>query len=83
MESDNQSRAGLVLSLFRRGQTDGGRGRNGKGGSANPGNVVLLAGAAYWYAAQNDGAKALELGQKAVAAEPRYIVRRTSLLPAA
>src|SRR5204863_5817692 len=40
---------------------------------ANPGNVILLAGAAYWYAAHNDGDKAVEYAQKAIAADPRFI----------
>ena len=40
---------------------------------ANPGNVILLAGAAYWYAAHNEGVKAVELAQKAIDSDPRFI----------
>ncbi|MEP7211770.1 MAG: tetratricopeptide repeat protein [Acidobacteriota bacterium] len=72
-ETDNQSRAGLVLSLFDAGKRAEAEAEMAKALEANSGNVVLLAGAAYWYAAQNNGAKAVELGKQAVAAEPRYI----------
>jgi tetratricopeptide (TPR) repeat protein len=70
---DNQSRAGLVLSLFDAGKRAEAESEMATALEANPNNVVLLAGAAYWYAAQNEGAKAVDLGQRAAAAEPRYI----------
>jgi tetratricopeptide (TPR) repeat protein len=35
-------------------------------------NLPLLVGAAYWYAARGEGARALELAERAVALEPRY-----------
>jgi tetratricopeptide (TPR) repeat protein len=41
--------------------------------AANPKNFILLAGAAYWYAAHNDAGKAVDLAQKAIAVEPRYV----------
>ena len=40
---------------------------------ANPGNVILLAGAAYWYAAHSEPDRAIELSQQAITAEPRYV----------
>ena len=38
----------------------------------NANNLPLLVGAAYFYAAKTDGAKAVDLAQKALAIEPRY-----------
>ncbi len=35
--------------------------------------MILLAGAAYWYASKGLGDKAVELAEKAVAREPRYV----------
>lgn len=39
---------------------------------ANPKNLVLLVGAAYWYAANGKPEKAVDYANKAVAVEPRY-----------
>ncbi|MFN6962574.1 MAG: tetratricopeptide repeat protein [Pyrinomonadaceae bacterium] len=71
--SDNQSRTGLVLSLF-----DAGRRADAETEMAayleqNPNNLILLAGAAYWYAAHGAGDKGEELARRAIALEPRYI----------
>ena len=38
-----------------------------------PKNFLLLGDAAYWYAVHNDGAKTVELAQKAIAIEPRFV----------
>ncbi len=40
---------------------------------ANLGNIILQASAAYWYAANGEGEKAVELAQKAITADPRFI----------
>ncbi|MBV9958827.1 MAG: hypothetical protein JO360_10415 [Acidobacteria bacterium] len=37
-----------------------------------PNSLALLTGAAYWFAAHNESARAIELAQKAVELEPRY-----------
>jgi tetratricopeptide (TPR) repeat protein len=71
--SDVQSRTGLVLTLFDAGKRADAETEMAAALEQNPNNIVLLAGAAYWYAANNDGDKAVELGRKAVAIEPRYI----------
>lgn len=70
--NDKAARAGVVLSLL-----DLGRGEEAKNEleaalQADPSNLTLLAGAAYWFAAHNDSQKALELGSRALAIEPRY-----------
>lgn len=71
-EKDIIAKTGLILSLF-----DSGKQREAEGLmktelETNPKNVPLLVGAAYWYAAQNDGKKAVELANQALQIEPRY-----------
>ena len=47
--------------------------------AANASNLPLLAGAAYWYAAHNDGAQAVALASRATKLEPRYIWAQIAL----
>ena len=72
-EADTAARTGLVLSLFDAGKRTDAETELAAALDKNPGNVVLLAGAAYWYASRGIGAKAVELAEKALAREPRYI----------
>lgn len=72
-EANAAARTGLVLSLFDADKRPDAEAEMAKLVEANQANFLLLAGAAYWYAAHNDGEKAVDLGQKAVAAEPRFI----------
>ncbi len=46
---------------------------------ANPKNVVLLASAAYWYAANRNSDRAIELANQAIAIEPRYVWTHVAL----
>ena len=69
---DKAARAGKVIALYELNRTD-------EAGSAlqsaladEPRNLPLLTGAAYWLAAHGNNDKALELGLKATAIEPRY-----------
>ena len=71
-ETDNSARTGLVLALFDAENKGEAEVELQKSLEANPNNLFLLVGAAYWYAAHNDAAKASDLAQKAVALEPRY-----------
>ncbi|MCU1289305.1 MAG: Tetratricopeptide repeat [Acidobacteria bacterium] len=71
-ENDNIARTGLSLALFDAGKRAEAETELAKSLETNPGNLPLLVGAAYWYAANNDGAKAVELAGKAVELEPRY-----------
>ncbi|HVF46741.1 MAG TPA: tetratricopeptide repeat protein, partial [Pyrinomonadaceae bacterium] len=64
---------GLVLSLLDAGKRSDAEAEMAKALEANPSNVILLAGAAYWYAVQSEGEKAIDLAQKAIAADPRFI----------
>ena len=67
------AQTGLVLSLFDEGKTADAESEMAKSLEQNPNNMILLAGAAYWYAAHGNGDKAVELAGKAVETEPRYI----------
>ena len=69
---DKSARAGVVLSLLDLGRADEAKTELDAALKADPVNLMLLVGAAYWFAAHNDSQKALELGTKAVAIEPRY-----------
>ncbi|MEO6654903.1 MAG: hypothetical protein ABIO36_02370 [Pyrinomonadaceae bacterium] len=71
--SDIPAQTGLVLSLLDSGKRLDGEAELTRSLEANPGNVILLAGAAYWYAAHGEGDKAVEFSQKAIAADPRFI----------
>lgn len=69
---DQMAQTGLALALFdddKRGEAEA---EMNKALAANPNNLLLLVGAAYWYAAHSEGAKAVELAQRAVSIEPRY-----------
>ncbi|MGI8786864.1 MAG: tetratricopeptide repeat protein [Pyrinomonadaceae bacterium] len=71
-ETDAAARTGLILALFDADKRAEAEGEMQKSLEQNPNNLFLLVGAAYWYAAKGDGAKAIELAEKAVAVEPRY-----------
>ncbi len=72
-ETSIPAQTGLILSLFEAGKRTEAEDAMTKSLDANPGNVMLLAGAAYWYAAHNEAAKAILLAQKAIATDPRFI----------
>jgi len=72
-EADLPARTGLVLALFDSGNRSEAESEMARSLEANPGNVILLAGAAYWYAIQGEGDQAVGLAQKALAADPRFI----------
>lgn len=72
-EADIQARTGLILSLLETGKKSEAETDMAKSLESVPSNVVLLAGAAYWYAANNDGDKAVEYARRAIEKEPRYI----------
>jgi tetratricopeptide (TPR) repeat protein len=76
LEKDPQNilaRAGKILSLFDAGKRQDAETQLQDAVTANPKNLNLLTGAAYWYAQQGEGAKAIEFAQKAIAVEPRYV----------
>lgn len=67
------AQTGLVLALFESGKRIEAETEMAKSLETNSGNVMLLAGAAYWYGAHGEGKKAIELAQKAIATDPRFI----------
>ena len=72
-EADVPARTGLVLALFDAGKRSDAEAELARSLEANPGNIILQASAAYWYAANNEGDKAVDLAQKAIATDPRFI----------
>ncbi len=72
-ENDAAAATGLILSLFGSGKKAEAEAEMARSLERNPQNLNLLAGAAYWYAANDSGEKAVELARKAVEMEPRYI----------
>jgi len=71
--TDASAQNGLILSLFDAEKKAEAEAEMAKSLKENPNNLFLLVGASYWYAAHNNGVKAVELAQKAVAAEPRFV----------
>jgi uncharacterized membrane protein YgcG/tetratricopeptide (TPR) repeat protein len=70
--ADKSARAGLVLSLLDLGRMDEAKSELETALNAEPKNLSLLAGVAYWFAAHNDTAQANDYGRKALEIEPRY-----------
>ncbi|HTH50865.1 MAG TPA: tetratricopeptide repeat protein [Pyrinomonadaceae bacterium] len=64
---------GRVMALFESGRQADAEAELTKALDLTPGNVLLLASTAYWYAAHKNTDKALELSQKAITQDPRFI----------
>jgi tetratricopeptide (TPR) repeat protein len=71
--NDVRSQNGRILSLFDAGKRADAEAEFAKALEGNHDNFILLAGASYWYAANNENAKAIDLAGKAISIEPRYI----------
>lgn len=67
------AQTGLVLALLDGGKQSDAEAEMARSLEANPGNVILLASAAYWYAVNKNGDKAVSLAQQAIASDPRFI----------
>lgn len=67
------AQTGLILSLFDGGKRSDAEAEMAKSLEAVPGNVMLLSGAAYWYAAHDVPDKAVEYARRAVDTDPRFI----------
>ncbi|QQS42836.1 MAG: hypothetical protein IPM63_07850 [Acidobacteriota bacterium] len=70
--SDSNAGTGRTLALFDAGRVSEAESSLETLLSVSPKNMVLLAGAAYWYAANGDSQKAVEYANRALAVEPRY-----------
>ena len=71
--SDVQSSNGLILALFESNKRAEAEAELAKSLEKAPNNFSLMAGAAYWYASRGAGDRAVDLAQKALNIEPRYI----------
>ncbi|HET6670290.1 MAG TPA: TPM domain-containing protein, partial [Pyrinomonadaceae bacterium] len=69
---DRAARAGVVLSLLELGRAEEGLKELDTALANDPQDLILLAGAAYWFAAHDNTERALELAERAVRLEPRY-----------
>jgi tetratricopeptide (TPR) repeat protein len=72
-ETDGPARTGLVLALLSAAPRAEAEAELLKLLQADPKNLRLLAGAAYWYAAHGDNERAIELADEAIAVEPRFV----------
>ncbi len=70
--TDRLAQTGVVLALFDAGKREDAERELTAALTDEPRNLPLLVGAAYWFAAHADTARALELASRAVAIEPRY-----------
>jgi tetratricopeptide (TPR) repeat protein len=77
--TDKAARTGIILALFDSGKRDDAERELEAALRDEPRNLQLLAGAAYWYAAHNENQRALELAQRAVDVEPRYVWGQVAL----
>jgi tetratricopeptide (TPR) repeat protein len=69
---DANAHGGLVLALFDAGRREEAERELQTALTGEARDLPLLVGASYWYAAHGEGARALELAERAVALEPRY-----------
>jgi tetratricopeptide (TPR) repeat protein/uncharacterized membrane protein YgcG len=69
---DRAARAGVVLSLLELGRSVEGQKELETALANDPQDLILLTGAAYWFAAHDNTERALELAERAVRLEPRY-----------
>ncbi len=67
------AQTGLILALFDAEKRTDAEAELAKSLESNPGNVILLAGVAYWHAAHNEGVKAAEFAKKSIAVNPRFV----------
>lgn len=71
--ANSSAKTGLSLALFESGKREDAESQMAAVLDENPRNLMLLAGAAYWYAAHDEGQKAVDLANRAISADPRFI----------
>jgi outer membrane biosynthesis protein TonB len=77
--NDPGARTGVALSLFEAGKREEAERELEAALTAEPRNLLLLVGAAYWYAAHDVKTRALELAGQAVRLEPRFTWAQVTL----
>ncbi len=70
--ADKGAQTGMVLALLDLGRMDEAKKELDAALKADPKNLSLLSGAAYWFAAHRDFTQATDLGKRALEIEPRY-----------
>lgn len=70
--TDKGARTGLVLSLYDLGQTEEAEKELAAALKDDPRNLMLIAGAAYWFVAHNNSKRGMEFAGVAADIEPRY-----------
>lgn len=78
-KEDEFARMGFIMSLFNMGKREDAEKELAMSLEANPNSLAILTNAAYWYAANNEGEKAVQLAQKAAQIEPRYVWAHVAL----
>ena len=73
------ARAGKVISLLELSRTEEANSALDAALTADPRNLPLLAGTAYWFAAHDNNEKAFDLARRAIAIEPRYTWAQVAL----
>lgn len=76
---DRLARAGLILAMLDAGQRETADQETAAALAAEPRNLALLAGLAYWFVAHGENALALDYAQRAVQLEPRYTWAQVAL----
>jgi tetratricopeptide (TPR) repeat protein len=71
--ANSSARSGMVLALLNSGKRREAEVELQNALDVDQKNFVLMAGVAYWYAAHNEGDKAVALARKALAVEPRFV----------
>jgi tetratricopeptide (TPR) repeat protein len=71
--TDAAAQTGLTITLFEADKIKEAEAELAKSLEANPNNPPLLTSAAYWYAANNNGAKAVEYSQKAIEIDRSFV----------
>jgi len=71
--TDIAAQTGLTLALFNADKIKEAEAEMAKSLETNPNNPPLLTSAAYWYAANNNGAKAVEYSQKAIEIDRSFV----------
>ena len=78
-ENNAQARTGLILALFGANKREEAESEMAKALEKNPGNLNLMVGAAYWYVSNGESLRGIELAQKAIALEPRFVWAQIAL----
>ncbi|HCA57759.1 MAG TPA: hypothetical protein DEP46_07250 [Blastocatellia bacterium] len=72
-ENSAQARAGLAMALYETGERAAAEAELDRAIKLSPENFILMTAAAYWYAANGFGDKAIEFAEDSIEMQPRYV----------